>query len=70
MARGTERMKEVIRGYLEREAAKDAAFAQSYAREDKSLDECIDYIITTERHDEICSLVNGAMDSIRQMAAA
>lgn len=47
MARGTERMKEVIRGYLEREAAKDAAFAQSYAREDKSLDECIDYIITT-----------------------
>lgn len=28
------------------------------------------YNSTTERHDEICSLVNGAMDSIRQMAAA
>lgn len=44
---GTELFKETIKAYLDRRAAEDSQFAASYAKEGKSLDGCIAYILNT-----------------------
>jgi len=44
--KGSERFKEAIKTYLDAEAERDPYFALSYENPDKSLDECIDYILT------------------------
>lgn len=38
-------VKNAIKAYLDRRAQEDTLFAASYAKENKSLDECFDYII-------------------------
>ena len=45
--KGSERFKEVNKAYLDKEAEKDEYFALSYENPAKSLDECVDYILTT-----------------------
>ena len=45
--KASERFKEVIKAYLDKEAAKDEYFALCYENPAKSLDECVDYILTT-----------------------
>lgn len=43
---GTEEFKKVIIAYLEGEATKDALFAQTYAKPNKNIDECVTYILS------------------------
>lgn len=43
--KGTQEFEAVIQAYLDRRAADDALFAQSYAKEGKSVKECCVYII-------------------------
>lgn len=45
MAKVSQAFKETIKDYLETMAARDAAFAGSYADESKSVDECCEYIL-------------------------
>ena len=45
--KGTDRFKEVIKAYLDKEAERDEYFALSYENPNKSIDECVDYILTT-----------------------
>ena len=45
--KASERFKEVIKAYLDKEAEKDEYFALCYENPAKSLDECVDYILTT-----------------------
>ena len=45
--KGTDRFKEVIKAHLDALAERDDAFALSYENPGKSLDECVDYILTT-----------------------
>lgn len=47
--KGSEQFKAAIKAYLDKEAERDEAFALSYEDPDKSLDECVDYILTTVR---------------------
>lgn len=44
--KGSESFKATIKAYLDDLAGKDVAFAEKYAAPGKSIDECIDYIIT------------------------
>ena len=44
--KGTEKFKETIKAYLDRRAQDDSLFAISYAKQHKSLDECVSYIIS------------------------
>lgn len=44
--KGTDYFKEVIQSYLEERAMRDELFAKSYWKENKSLEECINYILT------------------------
>lgn len=46
MTKGTDRFKEVIKAYLDKRAAEDSLFAKKYANQKKSIDECVDYIIS------------------------
>ena len=38
-------VKNAIKAYLDKRAQEDTLFAASYAKENKSIDECFDYII-------------------------
>lgn len=42
-------MKDVIKKYLDERAAQDPQFAISYAKPNKNLDECVDYIMSEAR---------------------
>ena len=44
--KGTEYFKDVIQNYLETRASYDELFAESFRKENKSIDECITYILT------------------------
>ena len=43
--KGTENFKRTIQEYLEKRAQTDELFAKSYAKPNKSIDECITYIL-------------------------
>lgn len=45
--KATDRFKETVKAYLDKLAETDEYFALSYEQPGKSLDECIDYILTT-----------------------
>lgn len=45
--KATDRFRETVKAYLDELAEKDEYFALSYEQPNKSLDECIDYILTT-----------------------
>jgi hypothetical protein len=42
----TEVFKQTIKAYLDKRAVEDQFFAESYAKENKNLDECINYILS------------------------
>lgn len=44
--KGTEHFKDVIQNYLETRASYDELFAESFRKENKSIDECITYNLT------------------------
>lgn len=44
--KGTEQFKQTIKAYLDERAKTDELFAASYAKENKSLDGCIEYILS------------------------
>ena len=61
----TDKFKEAIKSYLDMRAGNDELFATSYAKQDKSLDNCINYILKTVQR----SGCNGfADDEIYSMA--
>lgn len=44
--KGTEQFKKTIQSYLEQRASYDELFAHSYRNPEKSIDKCIDYILS------------------------
>lgn len=44
--KSTEAFKQVIQNYLENRAKEDALFSISFAKENKTIDECISYILS------------------------
>lgn len=44
--KSTDAFKQVIQSYLENRAKEDALFSKSYAKENKTIDECINYIFS------------------------
>lgn len=44
--KGSDQFKEVIKAHLEQRAAQDPFFAKTYAKENKNLDDCINYILS------------------------
>lgn len=44
--KGTDNFTKVIQSYLEERAMRDELFAKSYWKENKNIEECIDYILT------------------------
>lgn len=45
MGKGNQSFKLAVQSYLDKRAKEDSLFAASYAKENKSIDECCDYII-------------------------
>lgn len=45
MEKGNQSFKMAIQSYLEKKAKEDSLFAVTYAKENKNIDECCDYII-------------------------
>ena len=44
--KSTEAFKQVIQNYLENRAKEDALFSKSFEKENKTIDECINYILS------------------------
>ena len=61
----TDRFKEVIKTYLDKRASEDELFAQSYKKESKSIDECVNYICQTVQESGQCGFAD---DEIYGMA--
>lgn len=55
---GTEAFKKTIKDYLDRRAAEDALFAESYAKDGKSIDECCNYIFTEVQKSGCCGFAD------------
>lgn len=49
MSKGTEAFKKIINDHLQERAANDPLFATTLAKENKSLDECVNYIFSEVR---------------------
>lgn len=49
MEKGNQSFKMAIQSYLEKKAKEDSLFAVTYAKENKNIDECCDYIIEEAR---------------------
>lgn len=47
--KASERFKEVIKDYLDKKAESDQLFAENYKKENKTLDQCVNYIFNTVR---------------------
>lgn len=48
--------KQVIQSYLEERAKRDPLFATSYAKPNKKIDECYDYIISQAKKNAVVAL--------------
>ncbi len=46
MSKGTETFKKTIQQYLEKRAAEDTLFAETIKKENKNIDECVNYILS------------------------
>lgn len=57
--------KNTIKAYLDKRAAEDALFAQTYAKENKNLDECCNYILQEVKKSGYCGFDD---DEIYNMA--
>lgn len=56
--KGTEAFKKTIKDYLDRRAAEDALFAESYAKEGKSIEECCNYIFVEVQKSGCCGFAD------------
>jgi hypothetical protein len=56
--KGTDKFKEIIKNYLDEYAEKDQLFKNKYLNLNKSIDECVNYIITQVKN----SGINGFAD--------
>jgi len=75
----TDQFKQTIKAYLDKRASEDELFANSYAKENKNIDECINYILSevqksgcngqSEYHQKIINLVKKNMNLIKKAAA-
>ena len=50
--------KEAIKAYLDKRAAEDVLFAKTYAKENKNLDECCNYILQQVRKSGCCGFAD------------
>ena len=58
--KGTEHFKATIKAYLDKQAETDPLFAPHYAKPDKSIDKCVEYILGEAYH----SGFNGFTDDV------
>ena len=56
--KGTELFRKTIKDYLDKLAAEDELFAATYAKPNKSLDECINYIFKTVQDSGCCGFAD------------
>ena len=47
MSKGTEQFKTTIQQYLDKRAAEDSLFSETLKKENKNIDECVNYILNT-----------------------
>lgn len=62
--KGSGSFKNTIKAYLDDRAASDPLFAKTYAKEGKSIDECIDYILTTVRDMRVSAMTDEEVYSL------
>lgn len=55
---GTKAFKDTIKTYLDNRAEQDCLFAQNYKKENKSIDECINYILTQVQKSGCCGFAD------------
>lgn len=63
--KGTEQFKQTIKAYLDKRAAEDTLFAASYAKEGKSIEKCVTYILSQVQKSGCCGFAD---DEIYSMA--
>ena len=56
--KGTEQFKEIIKNYLEERAKNDEMFAKSYAKENKSIEGCVNYIFQEVKKSGCCGFAD------------
>ncbi len=55
-AKGSKSFQDTIKAYLDKRAQEDSLFAQSYAKEGKSIEECCNYIIQEVKKMQVAGL--------------
>jgi prolyl-tRNA synthetase len=55
---GTKQFKEIIKNYLEERAKNDEMFAKSYAKENKSIEGCVNYIFQEVKKSGCCGFAD------------
>lgn len=63
--KGTEQFQKTIKAYLDNRASSDAMFAESYAKPNKSIEECCNFIFTQVQKSGCCGFAD---DEIYGMA--
>lgn len=63
--KGTEQFQKTIKAYLDNRASSDAMFAESYAKSNKSIEECCNFIFTQVQKSGCCGFAD---DEIYGMA--
>lgn len=66
MTKTTDQFKEIIQKKLEEMASNDKLFAVSYKKENKNIDDCINYILNTVKASGVCGFSD---DEVFGMAA-
>lgn len=56
--KGTEQFKKAIKAYLDKRASVDELFAASYAKDGKTLDECVKYIFSEVQKSGCCGFAD------------
>ena len=62
--KSSEKFKETILSYLQDRASKDELFAQSFAKENKNIDDCINFILNTVKESKCYGFTDDEIYSI------
>lgn len=61
---GTDQFKRVIKGYLDNRAKTDELFAESYAKENKNIDDCVKFILDMVKKSGRCGFADEEIYSL------
>ena len=64
MGKGTDQFKKVIKTYLDNRAESDALFASAYRKVNKSIDECVNFIINEVKKSGCCGFADEEIYSL------